>query len=61
MEKTVLDAEQRLAQAKTRAEDPAIAADALALHDRFNELTQAQGEVDRLYARWSELEGKMGV
>jgi ATP-binding cassette subfamily F protein uup len=59
MEATVLAAEERLAEARRRADDPAIAADAAALQERFAELTAAQAEVDRLYERWSELEGKM--
>jgi ATP-binding cassette subfamily F protein uup len=58
MEATVLAAEGRLADAQRRAEDPAIAADAAALQQRFAELTEAQAEVDRLYRRWSELEAK---
>jgi ATP-binding cassette subfamily F protein uup len=59
MEEKVLAAEDVLAEARTRAEDPAIAADAVALQQRFEELTRAQAEVDRLYARWGELEEKM--
>ena len=59
MEQSVLAAEERLAEARRRAEDPAIAADAVALQQRFAEMTEAQAEVDRLYHRWSELEGKM--
>ena len=59
MEATVLAAEERLAEAKTRAEDPSIAADADALQKRYAELNAAQAEVDRLYARWAELEAKM--
>ena len=58
MEATVLAAEEKLAEAKERAEDPKIAADATALQERFAELQQAQEEVDRLYLRWSELEQK---
>ena len=42
-----------------RVEDPAIAADANALQERFTELAAAQAEVDRLYARWGELEAKV--
>jgi ATP-binding cassette subfamily F protein uup len=60
MEQTVLVAEKSLAEAQSRAEDPAIAADAVALQQRFAELAEAQAEVDRLYQRWSELEAKMG-
>ena len=59
MEATVLAAEERLAEAKKRAEDPAIAADADALQLHYAELQSAQAEVDRLYARWAELESKL--
>ena len=40
------------------AADPAIASDAAALHARYTELEAARAEVDRLYARWAELEAK---
>jgi ABC transport system ATP-binding/permease protein len=58
MEETLLDAEERLEYARQRANDPRVAADANALQERFAELTTVQDEVDRLYARWSELEAK---
>jgi ATP-binding cassette subfamily F protein uup len=58
MEATLLAAEERAAEAQRRAEDPAIAADAGALQQRFAELAAAQAEVERLYARWSELDEK---
>ena len=58
MEEKVLAAESALEEARCRAEDPSIAADHAALQQRFEELTRAQAEVDRLYARWSELEHK---
>ena len=60
MEQTLLDAEERLEWARQRAHDPKIATDAKALQERFAELTRVQDEVDRLYARWSELESKSG-
>ena len=60
MEETVVAAEARLEEAKVRAEDPSIAADADALQQRFAELAAAQGDVERLYARWAELEAKAG-
>jgi ATP-binding cassette subfamily F protein uup len=60
MEATVLAAEAALAEARRRAEDPSIATDAAVLHERFAELARVQTEVDRLYERWSELEGKGG-
>ena len=59
MEGTILAAEERLETAQRAAEDPAIAADAGALQQRFAELTAAQAEVDRLYARWTELGEKV--
>jgi len=59
METAVLTAEERLSEAKKRAEDPSIAADAGALQQRYAELDAAQAEVDRLYARWAELEAKL--
>ena len=58
MEANVLAAEERLEEAKRRAEEPAIAADATALQQRYAELSAAQSEVDRLYARWAELDAK---
>jgi ATP-binding cassette subfamily F protein uup len=58
MEATLLTAERQLEEATTRAHDPSIAADAVALQQRFEELNAAQAEVDRLYARWAELEAK---
>ncbi len=58
MEKAVLSAEARLDAARQRAEDPAIATDASALAARVAELAEAREEVDRLYARWAELEEK---
>jgi ABC transport system ATP-binding/permease protein len=61
MEETLLMAEERLAQARRAAEDPSIAADASALQERFTALAAAQADVDRLYARWSELEGKAKI
>jgi ATP-binding cassette subfamily F protein uup len=58
MEATILAAETRLAAAQRAAEDPAVASDAAGLQQRFAELNAAQAEVDRLYARWAELEAK---
>ncbi len=59
MEANVLAAEERLEEAKRRVEDPSIAADANALQTRYAELHTAQVEVERLYARWAELEAKL--
>ena len=59
MEETLLAAESKLEEAKRRADDPSIASDATALQQRFADLAEAQKEVDRLYARWAELESKV--
>ena len=58
IEANVLAAEERLAEARRRAEDPSIATDAATLQRRLNEAESAGSEVDRLYARWAELEAK---
>src|SRR5882672_7463339 len=58
MEATILGAEERRAACERAAADPAIASDAAAVHARYTELEAARAEVDRLYARWAELEAK---
>ena len=58
MEDNILAAENRLAEARSRADDVAIASDASMLQLRLAELEAAQREVDRLYAHWAELETK---
>jgi ATP-binding cassette subfamily F protein uup len=58
MEATLLAAEERLAAAQQAAEDPSVASDAAVLQQRYAELSAAQADVDRLYARWAELEAK---
>ncbi|HET6900144.1 MAG TPA: ABC-F family ATP-binding cassette domain-containing protein [Vicinamibacteria bacterium] len=60
MEATILAAEERMAAAERAAADPTIASDAAALHARYTELEAARVEVERLYARWAELESKAG-
>ncbi|HVT46064.1 MAG TPA: ABC-F family ATP-binding cassette domain-containing protein [Thermoanaerobaculia bacterium] len=58
MEQSVLVAEERLASSRRLAEDPAIASSSSELQKRYEELQVAQAEVDRLYARWADLEAK---
>lgn len=59
METLILEAEQKLETCARAAHDPEIATDHEALHARIEALALAQAEVDRLYARWAELEGKV--
>ena len=56
MEQRILNAEERVDAARTLAEEPSIAADAGVLQERLAALAEAQHEVERLYARWAELE-----
>jgi ATP-binding cassette subfamily F protein uup len=58
IEGKILKAEERVAACQTAAHDPAIASAAEMLQERFAALHAAQAEVDRLYARWTELEEK---
>jgi ATP-binding cassette subfamily F protein uup len=56
MEAAILEAETALEACRRAAEDPAIASDPAALQARYADLEAARAEVDRLYARWAELE-----
>jgi ATP-binding cassette subfamily F protein uup len=58
MESRILAAETALAAAREAMDDPAVAADAAALTARYAAQAAAQSAVDRLYARWAELEAK---
>jgi ABC transport system ATP-binding/permease protein len=58
MEDAIVEAEEAVKACQRAAEDPAIAADAAVLQERYAALEAARAEVDRLYARWAELEDK---
>lgn len=58
MEAAILAAEHALQACRAAADDPSIAADAVVLQERYAALQAAQTHVDRLYARWAELEEK---
>ena len=60
IEAAIAAAESEVARLEAAAADPAIASDAAELQARYGALAGAQAEVDRLYGRWSELEGKRG-
>jgi ATP-binding cassette subfamily F protein uup len=53
-------ADERLRQARSRVEDPAVATDATALTEALMELDRAQTEHDAVYERWVELTEKIG-
>jgi len=58
MEHAILEAERALEACQRAVEDPAVASDAAALQERYAALEAARVEVDRLYARWAELDAK---
>jgi ATP-binding cassette subfamily F protein uup len=58
MEQAILEAERALEACQRGVEDLAIASDPTALQERYAALEAARADVDRLYARWAELEGK---
>ncbi len=60
METRILEAEARLAACQEAVADPVVATDHAALSERTTTLATAQAEVERLYARWAELEAKLG-
>jgi ATP-binding cassette subfamily F protein uup len=58
MEAAIGTAETAVETCRRAAEDPGIASDPAALQARYAALEAARAEVDRLYARWAELEAK---
>jgi ATP-binding cassette subfamily F protein uup len=58
MEQAILEAETAADQCQRAVDDPAIASDPAALQSRYAALGAARAAVDRLYARWAELEAK---
>ncbi len=56
MEEAIKAAETRLAELTEAGNDPKHASNAKKLAELASEMSKAQAEVDRLYARWAELE-----
>jgi ABC transport system ATP-binding/permease protein len=59
LEATLAAAEAALADAKAESERPEHASDAARLIDLVAAVTAKQDEIDRVYARWAELESKL--
>ncbi len=59
IEERIAEAEARLEAEQARLQDPAIATDAAELEAATARVTEAQDAVDRLYARWAELEEQL--
>ena len=51
-------AEETIAACQAAVEDPAVASNAAALQERSEALDAARTAAERLYNRWTELEGK---
>ena len=60
IEERIGKAEQELLAKRAALEDPAIVSDRLGFRDTYAQFEEAQKAVDRLYARWAELEEKKG-
>ncbi|MBX3302387.1 MAG: ABC-F family ATP-binding cassette domain-containing protein [Nitrospira sp.] len=58
IETRILAAEEVVAACQAAVNDPAIVSSAEELQERYAALHAAQVEVERLYARWAELDGK---
>jgi ATP-binding cassette subfamily F protein uup len=58
IEAAILAAEERLARCQEAAQDPTIATRADELAARWRDVKDAQDAVDRLFARWAELDAK---
>lgn len=59
MEEKILEAEQRLEAAKEALHAPETVSDPRRIEQCYQAMNEAQAEVDRLYARWAELEAKI--
>ena len=58
MEERLLAAEERVDELQAQLNDPAVAADHEKLNAAYEAHREAQAELDRLFARWEELEAK---
>jgi ATP-binding cassette subfamily F protein uup len=58
MEERILGAEKLMEQRRSEVQEAAADADPTRLQAAYNALQAAQIEIDRLYARWAELEAK---
>ncbi len=58
MEARILQAETVRDTCRVKVEDPMVATDHLRLQEAYDVLKEAERKVERLYARWAELEAK---
>ena len=59
MESAIHTAEELVTKLHDQANDPAVMSDHVKTRDVYEQLGKAQHEVERLYARWAELESQM--
>lgn len=59
MEATILGLEEKLTRLTTESVDPKIVSQAAKVQELYSEISATQAEIDRLYARWAELENKI--
>jgi ATP-binding cassette subfamily F protein uup len=60
MEQRILDAEAAVEAAHSRLTEASAAGDGARIEEAYAAQQAAEAEVERLYSRWSELEGKFG-
>ena len=58
LEQRIAEAEQTLESKRAALQDSAVNTDGRRLQQSIHEMEEAEKEVDRLYSRWMELEGK---
>ena len=58
MEERILAAEEKVDALQTQLNDPEVMGDHEQLHVTFEAHREARAELDRLFARWEELERK---
>ena len=60
IEQRIAEEERKLQVMRAALDDPALVVDQLRLRDTCLQMEETRKTVDRLYARWAELEGKRG-
>jgi ATP-binding cassette subfamily F protein uup len=60
IEERIAEADRKLEASRVALEDPAVTSDPALLRTTCIEMDEAQNTLDRLYARWAELEKKKG-
>jgi ATP-binding cassette subfamily F protein uup len=58
MEKRIFEAERARDACRAKVEEPVVASDHLRLQEAYDNLKEAERAVERLFARWAELEAK---